>query len=134
MFIWSPRPINNTTSILLSLRSNKAWTQSNFQKNSVNNFFLDKPEKEEIVLKNEFKYPAGCKEDGCQYKATWETNENDEIAFTVKGVKYLVFFSSCSLKRREKYINWDSQRLDGLEVAFQVLMPEESGSNYEVWK
>ena len=37
------------------------------------------------MSKNEFKYPAGCKEDGCQYKATWETNDNDEIAFTVIG-------------------------------------------------
>ena len=37
------------------------------------------------MSKNEFKYPAGCKKDGCQYKATWETNDNDEIAFTVIG-------------------------------------------------
>ena len=51
----------------------------------VNHLFLDKPEKEEIITKNEFKYPAGCKKDECQYKATWETNDNDEIAFTVIG-------------------------------------------------
>ena len=37
------------------------------------------------MSKNEFKYPGGCKKDLCQYKATWETNDNDEIAFTVIG-------------------------------------------------